>query len=585
MHYPEFEKLPPYRIAILNPYLQSGKKEIAETEAAMRMQVAGSRLGLTIEMIAKSEELEAFNPHFVIAHSYQDPKLTRYPTYGTLTMPPKWVQNVPRFKRNVLTYDAYITISESVIDFVNDITHQGGKEISHVYAAFSAPYTPYQDINLNKATTAYLGTNWDGKRHNDFFQYFSDTNYLRCYGPDKSWETAKKSNIYGGEVPFDGHSVYEVYRKNGIGLCINHASFDSAGIPSSRVFEIPASSALMISGHNQLVKNLFNDLALYVDSELPSCELAEMVKQQVEWVRSNTTKAKEMAREANRVFCKKLSLEIFLKNIVQHYENNFHSAPLHKPLTETKIDQNKQENIDVLLFVEQINQNTFNFVRDLSTQSLKPRALHIIQTEEADFDKITFAELKSILETSDIKVITNRVEELSETVKIKYIRNVITDPDLQWITLARNDDRYFKEHFQTCISALHQNNESNVKGNSKKTSIIYSAIVDEGDSASQPLPELFEDSYSIYRDEYLRIGYYTYLKSKTELAAAIDLHPGGILINTESLMNNDKEISDTRDLISLATEFGNLLFTGNVTCQRMVSNDETNRMSHLILER
>src|SRR4051812_25282124 len=118
----EFKKLPPYRIAILNPYLQQGNRQKAEVEAAKRMILSGQRIGLQVRVFSKSEQLLKYRPNVVLCHAYQDAKLTTFPTYGTLTMPPSWGADPRRFQRNILTYDAYITIAPTVVNYVNDLS-------------------------------------------------------------------------------------------------------------------------------------------------------------------------------------------------------------------------------------------------------------------------------------------------------------------------------------------------------------------------------------------------------------------------------------------------------------------------------
>src|SRR5439155_2919079 len=106
-------------------------------------------------------------------------------------------------------------------------------------------------------------------------------------------------------------------------LCINQRDFDLEGIPTSRVFEIPASSAVMIAGDNALIKHLFEDRVLYVTSSSTPYEMFGQVQEHIRWVRDHPEEAAEKTREAHRFFNEQLSLEVFLQNIVQHYEEKF----------------------------------------------------------------------------------------------------------------------------------------------------------------------------------------------------------------------------------------------------------------------
>ena len=563
-------KIPyPYRIAILNPYLQSGKTQIAEVEVAKRMELIGDQLGITIKMLARNKELYEFNPDFVIALSYQEPKLTSYPTYGTLTIPPKWVRNINRFKRNILSYDAYMTMSDNVIEFLDDLTRKAGKRMTNVYSAFSAPQMPFEKLNLDDAQAAYFGSNWDGHRHKSFFQYFKGTSYLKCYGPKKNWKTAIDANIFGGEVPFDGQALYNVYKNNGIGLAIGHPDFDSEGAPNTRMFEIPASSAVMIAGNNKLIRDIFGDSSLYVDINLPSKELFEAVKDQVEWVRCHTEKATEMARAANHIFCTKISTEIFLKNIIQHYESNFaYRSSLDAP---NNISQNfeKGSNIDVILFPDKIDEQVLSLTHDLSRQRLKPRAIHFVMKEQSINTKNQFERIDELLRKVKIKRIIQQLSTITEQEKIHYIHNIAQDPYVDWLALPSTSDRYFPEHFYSCIESLRRAEANGAhRGN---ISALYSAIVDKSDLDHHNLQELFPDSYSVERDEHYRLGYYTQFNTENELKSIKDLHLGGIMINVKHVPTLDKTIKNIADFAIKAQQTGKFLFTCDVTCQRLVS--------------
>src|SRR5688572_4020569 len=69
----------------------------------------------------RSEDIEDFKPDCVIALTPQDAKLTRYPTYGFITQVRDWYLTVPRLTRNVLSYDGYLTCSETHREWLEDV--------------------------------------------------------------------------------------------------------------------------------------------------------------------------------------------------------------------------------------------------------------------------------------------------------------------------------------------------------------------------------------------------------------------------------------------------------------------------------
>lgn len=303
------------RVALLNCYLQGGHTENAEVESSARFVEAARRLGIEARIFARSEDLADFQPDFVLSLSYNDAKLAGFPTYLLLTAPPRWFDALPRFRRNVLTYDGYWTVSPSVTRHVAALYAKAGKPDLSAFAALSCARTGFVPLDFARAWAAYVGTNWDGGRHGDLFRALATGGTARFYGKRERWSHLPAEAL-GGEVPFDGRSVLDIYRKAGIGLCLGHADFDAAGIPTSRTFEIPAASAVMIAARNALIEEAFGDAALYVDAGSAPEAAADAIRGHVEWVRAHPKQALAMAEACHRAFNERFALETMIANAV-----------------------------------------------------------------------------------------------------------------------------------------------------------------------------------------------------------------------------------------------------------------------------
>src|SRR5947207_2197680 len=104
------------KIALLHPGVFD-----RDEDAARRIAIAAGHLGIAVEVFEKSEDIAPFEPDFVIALSGQDAKLTRFPTYGLIDSPPSFYEQAPRLVRNVCTYDASLTSSPQVRQWIADI--------------------------------------------------------------------------------------------------------------------------------------------------------------------------------------------------------------------------------------------------------------------------------------------------------------------------------------------------------------------------------------------------------------------------------------------------------------------------------
>src|SRR5271155_976814 len=94
------------RIALLHP-----ATNVAETESMMRISIAAGRIGIDAKPFLRSQDMLDYRPDLVLALTHQDAKLTPFPTYGVMTQPIFYYMMSRRFIRNILSYDAYFTIS------------------------------------------------------------------------------------------------------------------------------------------------------------------------------------------------------------------------------------------------------------------------------------------------------------------------------------------------------------------------------------------------------------------------------------------------------------------------------------------
>lgn len=545
-----------YKLAVLNCYLQGGHTDIAESESFMRLKIAAENLGHQAQLFARSEDILGYNPDLVIAHAYQDPKLTKFPTYGTLTMPVEWVANVERFVRNIGTYDAYLSLSQSVYDYVDDtMKKKFNKNIPHVYAAFSVPKTEFVELDFSNSHAAYVGTNWDGSRHGEFFLNFYKTNSLKCYGPRKKWQHIP-SKLYGGEVPFDGKSFLKTYRIAGIGLCFNHKEFDFGGIPTSRIFEIPASSALMIAGDNKLIKKIYGDTALYVNPYCTHEELARQVKEKVMWVRNNQKEAREMARVANKIFNETLSMEVFLKNLIEFHEKNFYK----KESDAVSIISDKKKEVlksigDIDISVVSIFKNKKfdqldQHLNSLAAQDLKPKEVILVYSDEPKklyqifkrksgkdlIQEIVKKYSKNLKITPfELDIIGDKTFKNSLQENFRKISNMVSG---SYVSFVHNNSLFYSNHFYEAALQIKHYKKNN---SGEDLDLVYSGVVER--SKTEKLPELLTDNHLVKRNEKMRIVQFEKINCFDHLLTS------SAIFKNKTLLNKLDEVEPIRSLV------------------------------------
>src|SRR5262245_36447296 len=101
------------KIAYLNPWRNS-----AESQAFQSMRIAAERIGHELVHCSNSSEIIECAPDFVLATASTQPKLTGHPTFGVIHEPRNRFLLTRQYFVNLLTYDGYLTISDSLRDFL-----------------------------------------------------------------------------------------------------------------------------------------------------------------------------------------------------------------------------------------------------------------------------------------------------------------------------------------------------------------------------------------------------------------------------------------------------------------------------------
>jgi hypothetical protein len=499
------------RIAIVNPYLQGGHTQTAEIESTARFITAAARLGITAEMFGQSEKVATFDPDFIITNTYQEPKLTQYPTYGLLSMPVAWVQDVPRFIRNILSYDGFVTPTPHVIEWLKSLCASYHKPFYNAYAAFSYPETTYQPCDFTQATAVYLGTNWDGKRHQELFTALHDGKHLKCFGPEGSWARYPQT-LYGGNVPFDGVSAAKVYAKHGVGLCISHPDFDKEGVPTSRSFEIAAASALPLCSRNTFIESVFGEHALYFDHDLPGEAMAAQIRTHIEWIRKNPEGAEKIAKAAHEICSKKLALEVFIQNIV-----SMHHEVMQKEYTAIQSARilPLRKKVAYVLSIDEFIDGAKDSLSSIASQTYTDIEIFLLGKTVADYRTLMeemppLPHLITFLPYKDLQ--SNAA-----------VHAALINSGAKWVGFLQSGDILFPNHTARLMQQVTE------RPAATQCHAVYAGTLEK--TLRGCLPEILRDEANTVRQDTVRIGYFNHTYAKNGRTA----HSAGMLFDLNKM--------------------------------------------------
>jgi len=158
--------------------------------------------------------------------------------------------------------------------------------------AFSQKYQTMQRLLAQKSYTNFYGNETFGKRYRSAFK---------------------------GPIAFDGEMTLDLISEKGVCLVLHSQAHIVNQIPSCRIFEAAASSAVIISDLNPFVVKHFGDSVLYIDQTRSGEEIFEQVDAHMDWIRKHQEEALQMARQAHDIFEANFLLEDQLIEFAQFY--------------------------------------------------------------------------------------------------------------------------------------------------------------------------------------------------------------------------------------------------------------------------
>jgi hypothetical protein len=292
-------------------------------EAAMNNGWEAIVVGNIITEDAKSSNkqiIQLLKPDFVIAmHDVMVVEGT--PHYLILHFPDSWFENTnlnnPNYP-NILSYSGFL-LSFGDERFINQLDHyfaSHNKPFHHEQFYFSVSKEDSEFRELDMKRLFFCGTRWDSRRggteYKKLFNLLDQAGYFDPYGPKKSWTDIPS---YKGPIAFDHKEFLSAIRKSGVGLIFHNKEHYLQNIPSTRIFELSAASAMIISEDMKFIKDNFGDNILYIDPSKSAQEIFVAIDKNMKWIIANPELAREKAKKANAIFQEKFTLEKLLLNV------------------------------------------------------------------------------------------------------------------------------------------------------------------------------------------------------------------------------------------------------------------------------
>jgi hypothetical protein len=307
------------RIAYHNPWANA-----SENQAYMSMAEAARRIGIDLVACMDEIEIEACQPDFVLTVASSVPKITDFPTYLTVHEPKALFLEQPVRMRNMLSFDGYLTISDSLVRFIKDVCAGTGRIEDPGFCYLTPQITDLRcdwthQALADRLRVIYFGTNWN-RRMPVLFRALDSMGILRIRGPEASWAMDGYAS-YDGPAEFDGIGPQRAYAEAGIGLALMDERWLREDVISNRIFEISSVAAVSICPDMSWTRKWFGESVLYFDASRPMREVAEQIKAHYLFCKANPATAAAMGEAARQVFEAHFSAEKLIANAVAYHQH------------------------------------------------------------------------------------------------------------------------------------------------------------------------------------------------------------------------------------------------------------------------
>jgi len=225
------------------------------------------------------------------------------------------MQLLSSFYMNFLKYEAFVDSDPSHL-WLNNQMEKIGKQPIYEHFMPTAAATAYSRVQPTKLF--YCGDNWDKTRKIDYlplFKKLQENTPFVVYGTHKAWQNFGPS--YQGFIPMDDHSLIEKIKQAGIALCLHSQTHNSNGIPSMRVFESAAASAIIITDRNPYIVEHFGDSVLYIDNSSSPEKMYQEISVHLKWIEENNDAALMKAKQAHSIFLEKFTAEQAVEKLLK----------------------------------------------------------------------------------------------------------------------------------------------------------------------------------------------------------------------------------------------------------------------------
>lgn len=467
--------------------------EIAE------MQRVLTNHGVASLICYDSESILNYKPDCVLSTSPQHAKLTPFPTYGLLDKPRDEYLQIPRFLRNLLTYDGYCTFSPRLRQMIGDITFGARKLDTGVCAfAFYPGATTYQAPILRAEQNVFI-----------FEPDFEHSHFKKCIYYLLE-QISELQVITFSAIENTKHAdrfiqvtniadLEKVLSSFTVGICLNSGD-SQEGLMYASVLKLISSSIITITQQSSYLQQYFTDSLYYIPEKTPLTKLPHVITTLLTNITENWPTASEKCAQAHTIFLQHFAFDKIFTDF-----QLFHA----KTLLAKGYVPNPDPAVEAALPAVTYIMRTAGKHRPFLERALDCLAaqqypdLRVLFVVHAPFTYVE--EIKAKYPTLKIKVVESFKSQRSQA-----IRDGMEAVETELFGLFDDDDELFPNHVRSLVKTLQYHNKRDWRG---EIGMVYSGSIHVDDTYPVFERVEFHDHKLVHKNEKRAIEHFKFYSS------------------------------------------------------------------------
>jgi glycosyltransferase involved in cell wall biosynthesis len=260
-----------------------------------------------------------FVPDCLIIMDAVEGKMTPYPTYGLLDSQLHHVFSTDRFVRNILTYDAYLSLSEFTHAAIGDLLFSARKLGSPVGYFSASPKGQTDSAESHMDFRHAYPVSVVKNKVSKIEKLAAELGVVKIH----HYAGAKRNNRFNSIKDLSETASANLYRQAAIGVDFFGCD-DLNKVLSFKLMEIIASGALAITNESDYLYEIFGDSLLYIPYDAGCKTCLKRIKRYAQWARNNPDQAAEKAKRAQSIYQEKFGPKILLGNLERLHAQTLH---------------------------------------------------------------------------------------------------------------------------------------------------------------------------------------------------------------------------------------------------------------------